>query len=324
MGKLIYIYSIGHSGSTLLDLLIGTLPGVFSAGELQGLPWKFSENLKENSQIIKLNLCSCGKNFYQCTHWSQVINALSEHKGIDLRKNPFKFDIAILNNPVHASHKKIHQKQNSLKKRIYKKIVEKIVFSNYNYLLKCTQFAYKKQLKYNWLLFDTIEKKLGYNYIVDSSKNLLRLILLYSYRPSDVYLIINRKDYFNFIASNLVKRNNENISKETIIKNSISTILRFERNVELLNTYFKEIPKIETSYEEFAQAPKLVRRKFGEFIGYKSIDDHFQINTNSNHLIGGNPMRFKGKIDISYEDIENKLSTQDIKLIKSYLKTYNL
>jgi hypothetical protein len=38
--KIIFIISAGHSGSTLLDLLIGTLPSVVSTGELIWLPWQ--------------------------------------------------------------------------------------------------------------------------------------------------------------------------------------------------------------------------------------------------------------------------------------------
>ena len=40
--KLIYIVAAGHSGSTLLDMLIGSIPGVFSTGELNHLPWQLS------------------------------------------------------------------------------------------------------------------------------------------------------------------------------------------------------------------------------------------------------------------------------------------
>ena len=37
--KLLYIVSLGHSGSTLLDLLSGTIKGVFSMGEAHFLSW---------------------------------------------------------------------------------------------------------------------------------------------------------------------------------------------------------------------------------------------------------------------------------------------
>ena len=46
MVNLIYIVSPGHSGSTLLDMLLGSLPGVFSLGECTYLPWQLYRNGK--------------------------------------------------------------------------------------------------------------------------------------------------------------------------------------------------------------------------------------------------------------------------------------
>ena len=49
--QLLYILGKGHSGSTLLDLLMGTHPQIWTLGEAQ----KFPIDLKKN------NLCGCGK-----------------------------------------------------------------------------------------------------------------------------------------------------------------------------------------------------------------------------------------------------------------------
>ncbi|MFW5804266.1 MAG: hypothetical protein ACOCWG_03435 [bacterium] len=40
MAKLIYIISTGHSGSTLLDILLGTFNNVFSTGEFRYFTWQ--------------------------------------------------------------------------------------------------------------------------------------------------------------------------------------------------------------------------------------------------------------------------------------------
>ena len=59
----LYIAGYSRSGSTLLDLMVGQLPGFFSTGEL-GYIW--SHGLVEN------RLCGCGRQFLDCGFWQRV------------------------------------------------------------------------------------------------------------------------------------------------------------------------------------------------------------------------------------------------------------
>ncbi len=61
--RVLYIGGSGRSGSTLLDRMLGQLPGVFSVGELR-LIWR--EGLLEN------RLCGCGTPFLECHFWAEV------------------------------------------------------------------------------------------------------------------------------------------------------------------------------------------------------------------------------------------------------------
>ena len=61
--KVAYIGGLGRSGSTLLDRMLGQLPGFFSAGEIRDL-WQ--RGLVEN------RLCGCGTAFRECPFWSAV------------------------------------------------------------------------------------------------------------------------------------------------------------------------------------------------------------------------------------------------------------
>ena len=61
--RVLYIGGLGRSGSTLLDRMLGQLPGFFSAGEIRDL-WQRS--LKENL------LCGCGQPFRSCPVWKEV------------------------------------------------------------------------------------------------------------------------------------------------------------------------------------------------------------------------------------------------------------
>ncbi len=62
--KVLYVLGFGRSGSTLLDILLGELPGFFSAGELQSL-WRES--------LIDGRLCGCGVPVAECALWSEIL-----------------------------------------------------------------------------------------------------------------------------------------------------------------------------------------------------------------------------------------------------------
>lgn len=65
MNKLIYIMSLSHSGSTLLNLLLGGHDNIISLGEI------FSSFRKAKEQQ---KICTCGRSVNQCTIWSDVIH----------------------------------------------------------------------------------------------------------------------------------------------------------------------------------------------------------------------------------------------------------
>lgn len=74
MGKLIYILSFGHSGSTLLDLTLGTHPEMLSTGELMFLPFNLQRSLQAEYPIADGSRCSCHLKYEDCPIWSRVID----------------------------------------------------------------------------------------------------------------------------------------------------------------------------------------------------------------------------------------------------------
>jgi hypothetical protein len=61
--RVLYIGGSGRSGSTLLELMMGQVPGCCSVGELSAI---WLRGLVENE------LCGCGKPFADCPFWRQV------------------------------------------------------------------------------------------------------------------------------------------------------------------------------------------------------------------------------------------------------------
>ena len=59
----LFIAGFGRSGSTLLDRLLGSTPGVHSGGELAAI-WTHG--------LVDDRLCSCGAPFSGCPFWRAV------------------------------------------------------------------------------------------------------------------------------------------------------------------------------------------------------------------------------------------------------------
>ena len=62
--KVIYIAGWGRSGTTIVDRILGQVPGFFSMGEMRYL---WDRNLLEN------RLCGCGEKFSDCRLWQGVM-----------------------------------------------------------------------------------------------------------------------------------------------------------------------------------------------------------------------------------------------------------
>ena len=65
--KVLYIVGWGRSGSTLLDTLLGELPGFFSTGELRSI-WERG--------LVERRWCGCGLPVPDCPVWSEVLERM--------------------------------------------------------------------------------------------------------------------------------------------------------------------------------------------------------------------------------------------------------
>lgn len=73
--KLVCIVSMGHSGSTLLDLLISGHPDVVGVGEVKNLSPAKATGAH----------CCCGERVWECPFWDRVAEVLSERSGLRFR-----------------------------------------------------------------------------------------------------------------------------------------------------------------------------------------------------------------------------------------------
>jgi hypothetical protein len=102
--NIVFIAGIGHSGSTLLDFMLGAKPKTFSVGEID----KFindatSEVFFERYLKREKYPCSCGKRPGECPFWSKFRNYI-DSEGPKSYQDTYHYVLSLVQQQFGASH----------------------------------------------------------------------------------------------------------------------------------------------------------------------------------------------------------------------------
>lgn len=136
----IYISGDGHSGSTLLDILLGSQKNVFSCGELNNI----------SREGLLQEFCSCGEQLGDCQLWSDI------HKKWLIKSSMTIDDYKVL---------KYRYERNKATLRL----LFNCVFPSKDFIAYCNSTK---------LLFETISEVTNCETIIDSSKIPQRILVL--------------------------------------------------------------------------------------------------------------------------------------------------
>lgn len=112
---LIFIAGAGHSGSTLLDMILSAHSNIFGTGELYHL----GSNENESR-------CTCGKSYQDCRVWSKILNMTNGFE-FDINRNFIDLFVgkAIYYQNDKSSHRKIDANDYCNKRRsVYNRLSE--------------------------------------------------------------------------------------------------------------------------------------------------------------------------------------------------------
>lgn len=74
MNKIIFIAGLGHSGTTLIDLVLSNHTSIIGFGQI----YTVYNELKNNTIKHKNRVCSCGKDITECDYWSRIISTMNQ------------------------------------------------------------------------------------------------------------------------------------------------------------------------------------------------------------------------------------------------------
>lgn len=290
---LIYICSAGHSGSTLLDLLLGSHSRIVSLGEISHLP----KNIALNTR------CSCGEDVGECEFWQSIATRINADTGLDIMSRPYDFYLGYFNARVIVD-KNVHTKLNRIVERVKQGI---------NYVdLKLSLDVYPKVFpkekianRNNFLLYQTVAGRTGCDFVVDSSKAYMKAVNLYRYRPEKVRVILLTRDGRGVMQSN-IKRGFDRDKSVRAWKN------HYQRAIPLFDKYINREHIHRIKYEDLALAPDHEIQQLCKFLGLQYEPGMLDFAATVHHITNGNDMRFSQSSEIRFDSSWQKnLSTPD-------------
>jgi hypothetical protein len=292
--KYIYIVAAGHSGSTLLDLLLGSHSKIESLGEISHFP----KNVALNTE------CTCGKLVRDCSLWSQVIDQLSHLSGKNLLEDPYAWNMGLINPRVI-----IDKSQQTRLYNLKRKLVHSIHYSFLRYgpnALSPYKKLFDSIINNKVDLYNVVREIKDVDMVVDSSKTYLQAVELYRRHPESVRVIVLMRDGRGVYYSN-VKRKYRRQQGVSIWKNIYS------RALPLLDNYVDDMDLLYVKYEDVAANPCSELTRICGFLGLEFEPEMLNYTSAEHHNTNGNGMRFGASSEIRLDTSWREHMTVDDK-----------
>jgi hypothetical protein len=283
--RVLYIGGIGRSGTTLLNRLLGELPGVCAIGETVNL-WR--------QGILRNEKCSCGQPFYSCSFWQEVgALAFNGWHRVDLE--------SVFAGQAESPRFK-YAREASLAPAFLKPP-----------FVKGSQSRIEALTLLYMQLYSAISQVSGCPVVVDASKHASLLSKLRRHKPLDITVIHLIRDSRGVAYSwaKMQRRPESENPTSFMDKFSVahSAMLWNTYNASFCSLRRSDIKYLRVRYEDLMRAPERWLREIAKLARIASEAQAFTFlgdgyaNLMRSHCIAGNPMRFQsGRLAIHEDD----------------------
>jgi len=235
--KILYVMGTGHSGSTVLDIVLGSHPRLFGCGELV----HFS-----SPRTLQGDSCSCGAKISECEFWTQVYGQWSGKVGAAELKD------------LDGS-RRAFERLRSLPRLLF---------------FPPRGRGIESYSKLTRAVYESILETSGKEVVVDSSKGPVRALMLSSLPWADVHILHLVRDG-RAVAWSYYKKLLRNVGEEKQVGSGrrLLRILRFSLEwvvVHLTSEFVKRrcgCKHARIRYEDFVADPVACFQKVGEQLG---------------------------------------------------------
>ena len=273
-----YICSSGHSGSTLLDMMLGNASYAESLGEVFLLRFELERNAP----------CTCGVPVRQCELWSRVLSRYAARTG----RGRTTIDLGWM--PAHSS-------SSSFERSLYavrRKLSHGLRFGELRAGLKSPFLAgptYRDGLQSTVELYDDVARITGKRLLVNSSKSYLLAVDQYLALGSRVKIINLIRDGRAVYASFL----RHGFSAERAVK---AWQYHYERALPLFERFVDPDAILDVRYEDLAANPEPTLRRITDFLDVPFEEQMPIFEGRVHHNINGNNIRFNGRHQVAPDE----------------------
>lgn len=264
---IIYILSNGRSGSTLLDVLLGAHPNMWTLGEAQLLPWMVRENVDP---------CGCGQPVFECKFWRSILPEIpfgsSGNPIENFRETPGGGRVLRWNHLLD-----LHRGRISSRKQKAAAGYGQLNAQYFNLVREAAQAYCGNPVR--WL--------------VDSSKDPYRLLWLQCSGLFEIRVIHLVKDPRAFVYS-MAKKGSPSVAPNMAVRMTGRWLVENLLDLRLCRTAFPPAQTTIVRYEELASQPQQTLARLADWLGLGNPDAMIEgWPTSTNHGISGNTMRWK-------------------------------
>ena len=263
----IYIASVGYSGSTLLEFQLGLHPEVISLGEVTLL----NRYLEEGAN------CTCGQKVSECEFWQSVEKDLKNKRGEHFSLKDFHLTPQNTKQAIDRSLPRIHDFGLVIGSRAIWKICTTLDSQSEEYATSASNTID---------VFNSIANVSGKKFIVDSTK--------YALPMKAQHMQLGPRQKIIFLA-----RDGRGTCRSLMRRKGFSMVeaanhwLRYNKNLKLAMMTVPNNKIYNLKYEDLCTNTEKVVEEIRNFCDMADIAMHSSMEKDSFHSIGGNPMRFR-------------------------------
>ncbi len=268
--SVIYVTCMGHSGSTILDLVLGSHPEAFSLGEIC--------RLHEDRFNTETQTCVCGAVMHECPLWSEVYRVVEASTGIQYSKIPQQL-------PLTFGERRRRLPLPGLTESLLV-LGNRFLFNVGRLVSPCAR-RYDRVACSLPVFYKAIHDVTGARVLVDSSKDAARLKLLHLYSTDRLKWIHLVRDGRAVAASYF--RRNPQMTMEQAARGWL-------RRNKYIKTMMRTMPKSGgyfLRYEDFCGDPERFMQEICQFVGLDYRPEMLEFREEPKHNVRGNPMRFR-------------------------------
>ena len=283
----VFICSAGHSGSTLLTLLLGSHKNAIALGEITQMP----KNLALNT------LCSCGSPVSDCTLWTDVVGQLTRQaRFARIREQPYSLNLGFFEagTVIDARHQ-------TPVRQLYRRLVYAAAYAHWRtgLLPSFVTAPMSAGARNKHELYRTVASVSSKALMIDSSKHYLDAVSVYRAAPQRTKILLLVRDGRAVFYSGLKRGKTRQAALDSWLRS-------YTRALPLLESQIEPDRLLRVSYEDLAADPGRELRRICEFIPVAYDAQMLDFRSRVHHVLAGNDMRLDDssaiRVDTAWRD----------------------